>query len=232
MTESIVTIRLTRNLRYKLTYIKIFEMYLEAHREAEVTELLRSLLQAYQEAIGPLAGYLRHLDVSAQDLELDEKLLAHASGRRDVESQLRFIYDGLRRATSWYKTQLIDRQMTADPELRQLLLNLGELDAAKLWSTETIMALLKIPLKLRDQDYAESSAPEPPSRGEEWHPRLVEDVRRPSWSGSGRPSEPGSRDRGRSTRGSRTSSQPGTDSRTQSRESSYPPAKGGRNRDY
>ena len=30
MTESIVVVRLTRNLRYKLTYVKIFESFLES----------------------------------------------------------------------------------------------------------------------------------------------------------------------------------------------------------
>jgi hypothetical protein len=196
MTESIVTVRLTRNLRYKLTYIKIFESYFESAREAEVTALLKSLLQAYQEAIAPLASYLRRLDVATQELELDEKLMAHAAGRHDVESQLRFIFDGLRRAAAWYKTQLMDRQMTSDPELRQLLLDLGEIDAAKLWHTETIMSVLKIPVRIKEQDYAEPPAPEPPSRGEEWRPRLMDDVRRPAWTGSSsRPQQ--DRDRGR-----------------------------------
>ncbi len=196
MSESIVTIRLTRNLRYKLTYIKIFESYLESEREVEVTDLLRSLLQAYQGAVAPLASYLRHLDVATQELEMDDKLLAHAGGRRDVESQLRFIYDGLRRATAWYKTQLMDRQMTSDPQLRQLLIDLGELDAAKLWHTEAIMAALKIPLRLKEPEYAEPQAPEPPSRGEDWRPRLVDDVRRPAWGG-GQQRQDRDRDRGR-----------------------------------
>jgi len=198
MTESIVTVRLTRNLRYKLTYIRIFESYLESEREVEVTDLLRSLLQAYQEAIAPLASYLRRLDVATQELELDEKLMSHAAGRHDVEAQLRFIYDGLRRAAAWYKTQLMDRQMTSDPELRQLLLDLGEIDAAKLWHTETIMSVLKIPMRLKEQDYSEPPAPEPPSRGEEWRPRLMDDLRRPSWSGpTSRPPQERGRGSGR-----------------------------------
>ena len=187
MTESIVTVRLTRNLRYKLTYIKIFEMYIESEREAAVTDLLRSLLHAYEEAIAPLAAYLRRLDVATQELELDEKLMAHAAGRHDAESKLRFIHDGLRRASTWYRTQVMDRQMTSDPELRQLLLELGEIDAAKLWYTETIMSVLKIPLRLKEQDYTEPTQAEPPSRGEEWRPRLMDDLRRPSWSGSSNP---------------------------------------------
>ena len=182
MPESIVTIRLARNLRYKLTYIKIFETYLESERQVVVTELLRSLLQAYQIAIGPLASYLRRMDVAAQELELDEKLLDHAFSRSDTESQLRFIHDGLSRAASWYKTQLADRQMAADLEMRQLLIDLGEIDAAKLWRTEAVMAALKIPLTLKEPDYTEPVVPEPP-KTTEWRPRLADDIRRPNWSG-------------------------------------------------
>ena len=118
MSESIVVIRLTRNLRYKLTYVKIFETYLESEPGPDVTELLRALIQAQQSAIVPLSRYLRHLGVNTHDLEMDQKLLGHALSRDHVKAQLRFIYDGLQRAVSWYKTQLTDRQMTADPELR------------------------------------------------------------------------------------------------------------------
>ncbi|MBN1135807.1 MAG: hypothetical protein JXM73_04435 [Anaerolineae bacterium] len=185
MSESIVVIRLSRNLRYKLTYIRIFETYLESERQTVVTELLRSLLQAYQMAIGPLASYLRRMDVAAQELELDEKLLDHAFSRSNTESQLRFIHDGLSRAASWYKTQLADRQMTADPDLRQLLVELGEIDAAKLWRTEAVMAALRIPLTLKESDY-EPVVSEPKTT--EWRPRLVDDVRRPNWSGERSPS--------------------------------------------
>jgi len=198
MPESIVVIRLSRNLRYKLTYIKIFETYLESERQTTVAELLRSLLQAYQIAIGPLASYLRRLDVATQELELDDKLLDHASSRGDTESQLRFIHDGLSRAASWYKTQLADRQMAADPELRQLLVELGEIDAAKLWRTEAVMASLKIPLTVKGPDFSEPAAPSPePTRTTEWRPRLVEDVRRPNWTGERGSARPGhGRERG------------------------------------
>jgi len=192
MPESIVVIRLSRNLRYKLTYIKILENYLESERQTMVTELLRSLLQAYQIAIGPLASYLRRMDVATQELELDEKLLDHAASRGDTESRLRFIHDGLTRAASWYKTQLADRQMIADPELRQLLIELGEIDAAKLWRTEAVMAALKIPLALKEPEYTEPAAPSPePTRMAEWRPRLVDDIRRPNWSGERGSARPG-----------------------------------------
>jgi len=193
MPESIVVIRLSRNLRYKLTYIKIFEDYIESERQTMLIELLRSLLQAYQAAIGPLASYLRRLDVATQELELDEKLLDHAASRGDAESKLRFIHDGLSRAASWYKMQLADRQMAADPELRQMLVDLGEIDAAKLWRTEAVMAALKIPLTLKEAEYVEPGMPSPrseardfrdPTKSTEWRPRLMDDVRRPNWSGS------------------------------------------------
>jgi hypothetical protein len=117
MPESIVVVRLTRNLRYKLTYVKIFESYLDSTREPELVALLKALIQAQQAAIGPLSRYLRHLDASTQDLELDDKLLAHAAERDNSQAKLRFIYDGLKRAVAWYRTQLMDRQMTRDPEL-------------------------------------------------------------------------------------------------------------------
>jgi hypothetical protein len=180
-----------------------------------VGELLRSLLQAYQVAIGPLASYLRRMDVAAQELELDEKLLDHAFGRADTESQLRFIHDGLSRAASWYKTQLADRLMTTDPELRQLLVELGEIDAAKLWRTEAVMAALKIPLTLKEPDYVEPVVPSrggdirEPTRTTEWRPRLVDDVRRPNWTG--RNPRRGAEGEGQAGQGERGSSRTGPD---------------------
>jgi hypothetical protein len=186
MTDSIVVVRLTRNLRYKLTYIKIFETYLESEQSPDIVELLKTLIHAQQSAIGPLSRYLRHMDVQTQDLELDEKLMNHALNREHVNSQMRFIYDGLRRAASWYKTQLMDKQMTADPELRELLFELGEIDAAKLWRVEAIMAMHRIPTKLKEKDWSNQQRVQP-QPDVEWQPRLVEDVGRPSWQGG----EPG-----------------------------------------
>jgi hypothetical protein len=198
MTESIVAIRMSRNLRYKLTYVEIFKNYMEPDPGPQVIELLQSLIQAQQAAIAPLSRYLRRLDVNTQELGLNEKLLAHASARQDVKSRLRFIYDGLSRAVSWYKMQLLDRQMTSDPDLRQLLFELGETDAAQLWRTETTMAMLKIPVKLREKEWDEQSRPAPEEE-EGWRPRLVEDVSRPSWSGRRTPdwSRPSYKDRKR-----------------------------------
>ncbi len=183
MTDSIITVRLTRNLRYKLTYVKIFETYLESEVGREVTQLLQSLIQAQQSAIAPLSSYLRRLDVNTQELPLDDKLLSHALGREDTKSRLRFIYDGLERAVSWYRMQLVDRQMTADPDLKELLFDLGEYDAAKLWRVEAVMSMLKIPVKLKTKDYEDQMSVEP-ERREGWQSRLVEDVGRPAWSGS------------------------------------------------
>jgi hypothetical protein len=183
MADSIVTTRLVRNLRYKITYIKIFETYLESNPQAEVSELLQALITAQQTAVGPLSRYLRLQDVSTQELELDQKLLSHAFGRTDVRSRLRFIYDGLTRATAWYKTQLMDRQMTGDPEVVALLLELGEIDAGKLWLTEAVMATLRVPTKLRERDWSDQRRVQPEE--DDWQPRLVEDVGRSDWQNSG-----------------------------------------------
>ncbi len=181
MTESIVAIRMARNLRYKLTYIKIFETYLEQNSDPEVVNLLKLLLQSQQAEVAPLSSYLRKIDVNPQELPLDDKLMAHALARQDYKSQLRFIYDGLSRAVSWYKTQLVDKQMVADPELRQLLFELGEADAAQLWRTEATMAMLKVPLVLKEKEWDERPRIEPEVE-EGWRPRLLEDIGRPSWT--------------------------------------------------
>ncbi len=183
--DSIVTKRLVRNLRYKLTYIKIFEGYIETNPGPEVVALLGSLIEAQQSAIASLSSYLRSLDVNTQDLDLNERLLDQASERENLQARLRFIHDGLTRAASWYKTQLMDKQMTADPELRELLLELGEIEAAKLWQTEAVMGGLRVALKPEEKDW--EAAPQPdPKQDEAWRPNLVEDVGRPAWSGGQR----------------------------------------------
>ena len=184
MTESIAVIRLTRNLRYKLTYVKIFETYLETEPGPEIAELLKALIQAQHTAIGPLSRILRNLDVQTQELELDQKLLSHALSRDNVRAQLRFISDGLSRAVSWYRTQLLDRQMTADPEVKQLLIELGEIDAAKMWRTEAVMGMLRIPTKVKERDWDDQRRVQP-EQETDWQPRLVEDVGRPAWEGQG-----------------------------------------------
>jgi hypothetical protein len=180
MSESIVVVRLTRNLRYKLTYVKIFESFLESEPGPAISDLLHSLIQAQQAAIAPLSRYLRKLDVQTQDLDLDQKLLRHAAERENVKAQMRFICDGLKRAVSWYRTQLMDKQMMSDPELRNLLFELGEIDAAKLWRTESTMAMLRIPTTLREKDWNDQQRPRSQPEAE-WQPRLVEDVGRSEW---------------------------------------------------
>jgi hypothetical protein len=192
MSESIVELRLVRNLRYKLTYIKIFESYMEPDPGPSVVELLNSLTQAQQSAIAPLSSYLRRQGANIQDTELDEKLLDHAASRDNVRSRLRFIYDGLTRAVSWYKMQLVDRQMTADPELKALLFDLGESDAAQLWRTEATMAMLSISIKAKERDYADQRRIEP-DRLDGWRPSLVEDVERTTWESPREPRWPPSR---------------------------------------
>jgi len=182
MTDSIIAIRLTRNLRYKLTYLKIFETYLESNPIPEVAALLRDLMHAQQSAVGPLSRYLRRLDIPVQDLELDQKLLTHAFSRADLRSRMRFIHDGLRRATAWYRTQLVDRQMVADPELEALLFELGEIDAAKLWQTEARMSMMRIPVGAKDREWAEQTRISPEDE-DDWRPKLVDDLGRPAWAG-------------------------------------------------
>jgi hypothetical protein len=182
MTDPIVAKRLIRNLRYKLTYVKIFEDYLGTDPGPVAAALLKSLIEAQQSAIAPLGSYLRSRDVGTQDLELNDKLLAHAATRDTLKARLRFIHDGLYRAAEWYKIQLADKQMTSDPDLKNLLFKLGEIDAAKLWLTEATMVTLKISPKLEEKDWDETTQPEPKDL-EEWRPRLVEDVGRPAWGG-------------------------------------------------
>jgi hypothetical protein len=181
--ESIVGKRLVRNLRYKLTYIEIFERYIEDNPGPEVVALLESLVEAQRSAISFLSSYLRGLDVNIQEVDLNDRLMSQAFERDNVKAQLRFIHDGLTRAASWYKTQLMDRQMTSDSELQQLLFELGEIEAAKLWRTEATMGRLKVAVKFEEKDWDAPSQPEP-DQDEEWRPRLVEDVGRPAWGGS------------------------------------------------
>jgi hypothetical protein len=108
--------------------------------------------------------------------------LSQASERENLQSRLRFIHDGLTRAASWYKTQLMDRQMTADPELQQLLLELGEIEAAKLWRTEAIMGGLRVAVRLEERDWEATPQPQP-KQDKGWRPSLVEDTDRPAWGG-------------------------------------------------
>jgi hypothetical protein len=182
MSDSIVVVRMVRNMRYKLTYIRIFEEYMEPDPGANVMGLLQSLIQAQQMAVSPLSSYLRKLGVNVQEIELDEKLLKHAASRDNTRSRLRFIYEGLSRAVSWYRMQLVDKQMTADPDLKQLLFQLGEIDSAQMWRTEVTMAMMGISSKARQKEYDDQRRPDP-TAVEGWRPSLVEDVGQTQWEG-------------------------------------------------
>ncbi|MGD8905198.1 MAG: hypothetical protein PVI67_16680 [Anaerolineae bacterium] len=142
--DTIVAKRLVRNLRYRLTYTKVFESFLESEAHPEVLKLLQALIDAQSSAIEALSGYLPNLGVAAQDLPFVKKLLDHAANQADMRSRLRFARYGLAKAVSWYKEQLMDRKMTADPELREILLQLGELEAASLWRIRATMTMLGI----------------------------------------------------------------------------------------
>lgn len=182
MTDSIVVKRLVRNLRYKLTYIKVFESFLKPAPPPAMVRLLNSLVEAQQAAALSLSTYLQGMGVDTQDLALYEDLMDHAAQRYGVRARLHFIYYGLDRAVSWYKTQLVDGQMTADPELRKLLLDLGEREAASLWRAEAVMVLLRIGLNSEAKDRRRPSRMEP-DQEEGWRSRLMETDRRPDWSG-------------------------------------------------
>ncbi len=180
--DSIVVKRLVRNLQYKLTYIKVFESFLQSEPRPAVVRLLSALISAQQTAVVPLSGYLKGLGITLQGLPLKQRLLDHASSRNDVRSRLRFIRYGLSKAVSWYMAQLMDRQMTADPELRRLLLELGQNDAASLWRTEAVMVMLRIRQEPVPKDLRRRARAEP-DRGDARRSRLVGTSRRPAWSG-------------------------------------------------
>jgi hypothetical protein len=178
--DSIVVKRLVRNLRYKLTYIRVFETFLERAPHPVAAKLMQSLIRAQQTAVVPLTDYVESLGVDTQDLGLDEKLQKHAAARNDFRSQLYFVHYGLTKASSWYKTQLMDGQMTADPQLRLLLLNLGEIDAASLWRTEAVMVTLRIPVEPVSADQRKDSRRQP-AKVRDWQSRPRGRQRRPVW---------------------------------------------------
>ncbi len=181
MTESVAALRLTLNLQYKLAYVRICEAYLESEHTPEVVELLRTLILAQQAAIAPLSSYLRRQGVNLQGLEPKDKLIDHATRHTDVDSRMRFIHRRLQQAVFWYGTQLSDKRMTDDPELVQLLIEMGEIDAAKLWRAETVMSMLKIPIAPRDRNW-DVDKPAEPQILDDWRPRLVEDTSASPWT--------------------------------------------------
>ena len=182
MVDSIVVKRLVRNLQYRLTYIKVFEEFVVQDIHPMVIRLLNSLIETQRASVVALSNYLRELRFDTQDLPLYQKVLDQAAERRGLSSRLRFIHYGLNRAVSWYKTQLTDRQMTADPELKQLLLELGQREAAGLWRTEAVGAMLGLRLEPWSKD--QSAAPDQSSdRGHDRSSRWTRNRRRPAWSG-------------------------------------------------
>jgi hypothetical protein len=182
MADSIVVKRLVRNLQYRQTYLSVFEALRAPGFHPLVVKLLSLLIETQQTAIVTLSSYLRGLSIETEDLLLYQRLMEQAAQRRGTSSQLRFIHYGLSKAVSWYRMQLVDRQMTADPELRSLLLELGGNDAACLWRTEAVMIMLRmrpepVPKAPRGPSRAE------PDQEEGWRSRLMGTSRRPAWSG-------------------------------------------------
>ena len=154
MPASIVVKRLVRNLRYRQTYVKVYESFLQPEPHPELARLLCALIQVQQSAVALLSGYLQDLGVPAKDLPPVQKLVGHARSRNGVQSRLRFVHYGLTRAVSWYREQLMDQQMISEPRLKQLLFELGEGEAASLWRTEIAMAVLGVG---RESELAESA---------------------------------------------------------------------------
>jgi len=185
--DAIVAKRLVRNLRYRLTYTKVFESFLEPEPHPEVITLWRALIDAQRTAIRALTGYLLNLGVAAQDQQLVQQLLDHAACQSDVKSRLHFARYGLTKAVSWYKEQLMDRQMTADPELRQILLQLGELEAASLWRTRATMTMLGIreEADLKERRLTAHSEPARARRDRSRRARTAVE-NRTEWGGRGR----------------------------------------------
>ena len=152
-----------------------------------MVRLLHALIDAQRSAITALSGYLSNLGVAAQDLPLVRKLLDHAASRADMRSRLHFARYGLAKAVSWYKEQLMDRKMTADPELRQILLKLGELEAASLWRTRATMTMLGIHEEAELQKRTATPRREPSrARPERSRGAATAAENRSKWRGRGR----------------------------------------------
>ena len=185
MPDSIVVKRLVRNLQYRQTYIRAFGLFLEPEPHPEVVRLLHVLIGAQESAVVQLSRHLQDMGVEAESLPLVQKLLDHASSRKDVRSRMRFIHYGLTKAVSWYKQQLVDREMTADPDLKQLLFELGEKEAAGLWRTQMTMDRLGIRDKPAKKAPSGVSRTEPVHR-EHWRSSQMDHTRRPARSGERR----------------------------------------------
>jgi len=172
--------RLVRNLRYRLTYIKVYETFLQQESHPEVLRLLRELIGTQRSALAPLSGYLQGLGATTEGLPLNQKLLDHAASQTDRQLRIRFVHYGLEKAVSWYKEQLLDKKMTADPALRQLLLELGEREAASLWRAEVTMVALGMRREPISSGRTESAHAHS-VRGRQWRSRQVIATGRATW---------------------------------------------------
>jgi hypothetical protein len=182
MAESSVVKRLIRSIRYRRTYIVVFETFLSPDPHPVVVRLLNALIETQHTAAVTLSNYLGGLGIDAHDLSPYRRLMDQAAQHQGLSSRLRFVHHGLRRGASWYKMQLTDKRMTADPELEQILLDLGQSQAAKLWRVEAIMAMLRIPLRPESEVQREHGHFKP-QRAADWRSHRMENVQRPSWKG-------------------------------------------------
>jgi len=180
MADPLLIKRLVRNLRYRLTYIKVYETFLQQESHPEALRLLRELIDTQQSALASLTGYLQGLRATTQGLPLNQKLLDHAASRTDGQSRMRFVQYGLEKAVSWYKEQLMDKKMTADPALRQLLLQLGEREAASLWRAKVVMGTLGMRREPISNERAESARAHS-VRGRQGRSRQVIATSRATW---------------------------------------------------
>lgn len=180
MADPLLIKRLVRNLRYRLTYIKVYETFLQQESHPEALRLLRELVATQQSALAPLSGYLQGLGATTQGLPLNQKLLNHAASRTDRQSRMRFVHYGLEKAVSWYKEQLMDKKMTEDPALRQLLFELGEREAASLWRAEVTMVALGMRREPISNEPAESARAHS-VRGRQWRSRQVIATGQATW---------------------------------------------------
>jgi hypothetical protein len=147
MTEtrlSTVVAYLARNLDYKLTYLEIYQEYLEQVGEKEVIEFIQALMDAEQESIARLSSRLRQLGHPVRQQASLEKLKAQAFTRRDTPGKLQFVQAGLERSAAWYAEQLLNREMVADWDTRQLLIELGRTEAAYLWHANALLAEMAV----------------------------------------------------------------------------------------
>lgn len=141
---STVAAHLARNLDYKLTYLEIYQEYLEQVGEQEVIEFIQALMDGEQESVARLSSRLRQLSHPVRQQASLEKLKAQAFSRRDTSGKLQFVQTGLERSAAWYAEQLLNPEMVADSDTRQLLIELGRTEAAYLWHANALLAEMAV----------------------------------------------------------------------------------------